>query len=191
MKKFDLKEILISIGLVILGALLIFFADKVTTAMSIAIGICIIGLAIYNAVGFFRKTKTSLYLFLAIIELAIGIFFVAKSDFLKEGITYLFGFYILIASLAELFEAIKISKATDENMLPSYILAGLGILISIFCFTTKIIVPDMFLKMFGVLIAVFGIVHLISMAMIGSLKVRIEKADNLIETTAREVDDED
>lgn len=170
MSKLKTKEVIVSGLLIVLGVCLILYADKVTSALSIMLGVSLIVMGLINAVSYFKETKSSVNLVLGTIEMAVGIFLIVKSSFLKEFISFIIGIYILLSSIAKLVEAIDIQKETGKNQTRSIVLSAIGMGIAILCGIGKIIVPDMFLKLIGLLILIYGVIDIINMFMLNKNK---------------------
>ncbi len=170
MNKLKTKEIILSGVLIVLGISLIIYADKVTSALSIIIGVALIVMGLINAVSYFKETKSSASLILGTVEMAIGIFLIVKSSFLKEFISFIIGVYILLSSIAKLVEAIDIQKETGYSQKRSIILSAIGMGIAILCGIGKIIVPDMFLKLIGLLVLIYGIINIVNLFILNKTK---------------------
>ena len=170
MSKLKTKEVIVSGLLIVLGVCLIIYADKVTSALSIMLGVSLIVMGIINAVSYFKETKSSVNLVLGTIEMAVGIFLIVKSSFLKEFISFIIGVYILLSSIAKLVEAIDIQKETGVSQKRSIILSAIGIGLAILCGIGKIIVPDMFLKLIGFLILIYGIIDIVNLFILNKHK---------------------
>ena len=170
MNKLKTKEIFLSAIIIVLGLCLILYADKVTNALSIMVGIGLIVAGIVNAVSYFKETKSSASLILGTVEMAIGIFLIVKASFLKEFISFIIGVYILLSSISKLVEAIDIQKETGYSQKKSIILSAIGIGLAILCGIGKLIVPDLFLKLIGVIILIYGIVNIINLFILDKSK---------------------
>ena len=177
MNKLKTKEIVLSGVLIILGVCLIIYADKVTSALSIMIGVALIVMGLINAVSYFKETKSSASLILGTVEMAIGIFLIVKSSFLKEFISFIIGVYILLSSISKLVEAIDIQKETGISQKRSILLSAVGMGIAILCGIGKLIVPDMFLKLIGLLILLYGVINIVNLFILKKKK----KENNLVE----------
>ena len=135
-----------------------------------SIGVALIVMGLINAVSYFKETKSSASLILGTVEMAIGIFLIVKSSFLKEFISFIIGVYILLSSIAKLVEAIDIQKETGYSQKRSIILSAIGMGIAILCGIGKIIVPDMFLKLIGLLILIYGIINIVNLFILNKTK---------------------
>ena len=160
-----------------MGVCLIIYADKVTSALSIMIGVALIVMGLINAVSYFKETKSSASLILGTVEMAIGIFLIVKSSFLKEFISFIIGVYILLSSISKLVEAIDIQKETGISQKRSILLSAVGMGIAILCGIGKLIVPDMFLKLIGLLILLYGVINIVNLFILNKNK----KENNLVE----------
>ena len=150
---------LINIILLALGICLVIWADKVTSLISIAIGITFIVCAAYNFIAWYRvenrriSDNTKL---LSAIALAIaGTFLIVQNGFIKEIISIFVGVFLLIESIFRLQDALN-SKKYNPNYQNSIILALVGIVCGALCVFGKIIVPDLMMQALGVLLIIFA-----------------------------------
>lgn len=154
---------LINIILLALGICLVIWADKVTSLISIAIGITFIVCAAYNFIAWYRvenrriSDNTKL---LSAIALAIaGTFLIVQNGFIKEIISIFVGVFLLIESIFRLQDALN-SKKYNPNYQNSIILALVGIVCGALCVFGKIIVPDLMMQALGVLLIIFAFVDM-------------------------------
>lgn len=154
---------LINIILLALGICLVIWADKVTSLISIAIGITFIVCAAYNFIAWYRvenrriSDNTKL---LSAIALAIaGTFLIVQNGFIKEIISIFVGVFLLIESIFRLQDALN-SKKYNPNYQNSIILALVGIVCGALCVFGRIIVPDLMMQALGVLLIIFAFVDM-------------------------------
>ncbi len=154
---------LINIILLALGICLVIWADKVTSLISIAIGVTFIVCAAYNFIAWYRvenrriSDNTKL---LSAIALAIaGTFLIVQNGFIKEIISIFVGVFLLIESIFRLQDALN-SKKYNPNYQNSIILALVGIVCGALCVFGRIIVPDLMMQALGVLLIIFAFVDM-------------------------------
>jgi len=154
---------LINIILLALGICLVIWADKVTSLISIAIGITFIVCAAYNFIAWYRVENRSISdntKLLSAIALAIaGTFLIVQNGFIKEIISIFVGVFLLIESIFRLQDALN-SKKYNPNYQNSIILALVGIVCGALCVFGRIIVPDLMMQALGVLLIIFAFVDM-------------------------------
>ena len=171
MKKQILSEILMNVCILILGVCLTVWADKVTTLVSILLGILAIIYGISAFVSYFsnkdRVFNDNMEFIFGIVVLVIGGILIFKVDFLKELVSFVIGIYILLSSILRLIETIKLSKKLNVKMTISIILSIIGIVIGIMCITFKFLFPDVIVTYIGVLLIIYSIINIINLLIIG------------------------
>lgn len=149
----------INIIMLALGICLLIWADKVTTMISIIIGVTFLVYAAYNLIAYFRIENRSISdqaKLISGIALAIaGIFLVTQSDFLKELISVFIGVFILVESILRLQDVLA-SKNVNPNYKNSLGLAIIGVVCGALCIFGKIVIPDLILQVLGVLLIIFA-----------------------------------
>lgn len=150
----------INIIMLALGICLLIWADKVTTMISIIIGVTFLVYAAYNLIAYFRVENRSLAdqaKLISGIALAIaGIFLVTQSDFLKELISIFIGLFILVESILRLQDVLA-SKNVNPNYKNSLGLAIIGVACGALCIFGKIVIPDLIFQVLGVILIIFAL----------------------------------
>ena len=170
MKKIEVKgarkvktfsmPISINVILLALGICLLIWADKVTSFISIAIGILFLVYAAYNFIAWYRVENRNMSdnakLITAIALGVAGAFLIIEKDFLKELISIVLGIFLLIESIFRLQDALN-SKKFNPNYKNALILAIIGVVCGALCIFGKIIVPDLVVQVLGVLLIIFAV----------------------------------
>jgi len=170
MKKIEVKgarkvktfsmPISINVILLALGICLLIWADKVTSFISIAIGILFLVYAAYNFIAWYRVENRNMSdnakLITAIALGVAGAFLIIEKDFLKELISIVLGIFLLIESIFRLQDALN-SKKFNPNYKNALILAIIGVVCGTLCIFGKIIVPDLVVQVLGVLLIIFAV----------------------------------
>lgn len=170
MKKIEVKgarkvktfsmPISINVILLALGVCLLIWADKVTSFISIAIGVLFLVYAVYNFIAWYRVENRNMgdnaKLITAIALGVSGAFLIIEKDFLKELISIVLGIFLLIESIFRLQDALN-SKKFNPNYKNALILAIIGVVCGALCIFGKIIVPDLVVQVIGVLLIIFAV----------------------------------
>ncbi len=169
MKNNKINEVLMYICILLLGVILIVWADKVTNTVSILLGILAIIYAASKIIYYFKNKERviadNLELIYAIIILVIGLVLIIKVNFLKELISFIIGIYILLSSIIKLSENINLGKSLNTKLTGPVILSILGILIGILCIAGKFILPNAIVIYIGIMLIVYSIISIISLIM--------------------------
>ena len=170
MKKEIGNEIIMNIGILLLGICLTLWADKVTNLVSILLGIIAVVYAVYGFIGYFRNKERqivdNLQLIYAITMLVIGGILIFKVDFLKELVSFIIGIYILLSSIIRLQEVIQVGKDLNTKVTSSIILSLVGIFIGVMCIVGKFLVPDIIITYIGILLIIYSIINVVNLVMI-------------------------
>ena len=151
--------IIVDVILLILGVCLIIWADKVTNAISIAIGSLFILYALYNFIDYYRakpEEKHIVNLITGLAMLIAGIFLCTNTGFIKEALSFVVGTFIVIISLIRLQDSLKLRKSSSSYQLPLY-MAIIGVLAGTLMIIGKIFITDIFMQVIGVFIVIFAL----------------------------------
>lgn len=150
----------INIILLALGICLVIWADKVTSLISVALGVLFLVYAAYNFIAWYRVENRNVAdnakLITAIALAVAGGFLIIEKDFLKELISIILGIFLLIESIFRLQDALN-SKKYNPNYKNSLILAIIGVVCGALCVFGKIIIPDLMVQILGVLLIIFAV----------------------------------
>lgn len=150
----------INIILLALGICLVIWADKVTSLISVALGVLFLVYAVYNFIAWYRVENRNVAdnakLITAIALTVAGGFLIIEKDFLKELISIILGIFLLIESIFRLQDALN-SKKYNPNYKNSLILAIIGVVCGALCVFGKIIIPDLMVQILGVLLIIFAV----------------------------------
>ena len=149
----------VNIIMLILGICLLIWADKVVNGISMAIGSLFILYALYNFVAFFRADKKSSEVARLITGIAMviaGIFLITQTNFIKELISFVVGVFIIIESMFRLQDALKIRSLNKDLAKWPLILSCISLVCGVLCILGKLLVPDIFLQILGVMLIVFS-----------------------------------
>ena len=151
--------VIVDVILLILGVCLIIWADKVTNAISIAIGSLFILYALYNFIDYYRAKPGEKHIVNLITGLAMliaGIFLCTNTGFIKEALSFVVGAFIVIISLIRLQDSLKLRKSSSSYQLPLY-MAIIGVLAGTLMILGKIFITDIFMQVIGVFIVIFAL----------------------------------
>ena len=167
MKKSMISEILMYLCVLLLGVSLIIWADKVTSAVSIMLGILTVLYALVIFVNYFRNKERglsdNLQLVVAIVIALLGFVLIFRVDFLKELISFVIGIYIILSSIIKLSDAINIYKRTNLNNKGAIITSVILIIIGLMCIVGKFIIADMMVKFLGFMLVLYSIISIINL----------------------------
>ena len=167
----------LNVILLALGICLLIWADKVTTLISVAVGVLFLVCGFYNFIAWYRVENRNVTdnakLFTAIALAIAGGFLIIEQDFLKELISIIVGIFLLIESIFRLQDALN-SKNYNPNYKNSLILAGIGVVCGALCIFGKIIIPDLMIQILGVLLIIFAVADMTGGIMVAKSAKTVE-----------------
>lgn len=170
MKNKKISDVVLIICMLILGLLLIVWADKVTNIFSITLGILAIVYGIISFVNYFKikdKTFGNMLTFVyGIFILVLGFILVFRVDFLKELISFIIGIYILLSSLLKLHEVLLLQKNDNIKLTSSIVIVLIGVLLGILCILGKFLIPDMIVTFIGIILVIYSIMFIVNMVLL-------------------------
>lgn len=157
--------ILANLTLLVLGICMILWHGTIIDIISKVIGVIFIIYALYCFIAYIRieeKRNSDLPTLISGIALTIvGIFFFTQSELLSQFISFVVGAFITIISLLHLQDVLA-TKAVNRHYKASLILTLIGLLAGLACIFGKILIPDSFVIIMGVTLAVFSIADIAS-----------------------------
>lgn len=167
-----IAPILIDIALLILGICLLVWADKVTSFISITIGIVFAIYGLYNFIDYYRSKEENRHISSIITGLALiiaGIFLCVQTDFIKESISFIVGIFIIIISLIRLQDALTY-RSYGPNYRWPMLLSIIGIAAGVLCVIGKIMISNVFIQILGVMLIIFAISNIANSILIDKIK---------------------
>ncbi len=156
-------SISINLAVMIIGICLAIWADKVTNLISIIIGLLLVLIAAYYVIDFIRDknredgdrevSKIIAAIFLSI----IGCLLIANASFIKEFISIVVGLCLAISGLSKLHDALDLRKSNPEEFKKPLLFAILSVVFGALCILGKLVVPDLMLRILGVMMILFSI----------------------------------
>lgn len=150
---------LIDIIMLALGITLLIWADKVVNGISMAIGGLFILYAVYNFIAYLRSEKKAAdttKLIAGIAMVIAGIFLISQTGFIKEIISFIVGAFIIIASMIRLQDSFKLRRINKEAAKIPLVLSSISLVCGVLCILGKILIPDIFLQILGVMLIIFS-----------------------------------
>ena len=150
---------LIDVIMLVLGITLLIWADKVVNGISIVIGSIFILYATYNFIAYFRSDKKSADIAKLIAGIAMiiaGGFLIMQTNFIKEIISFIVGIFIIFESMVKLQDSLKLRKINKEAAKTPLILSAVSLACGVLCIFGKILIPDIFLQILGVMLIIFS-----------------------------------
>ncbi len=157
--------ILANLTLLVLGICMILWHGTIIDIISKVIGVIFIIYALYCFIAYIRieeKRNSDLPTLISGIALTIvGIFFFTQSDLISQFISFVVGAFVTIISLLHLQDVLA-TKAVNRHYKASLILSLIGLLAGLACIFGKILIPDSFVIIMGVALAVFSVADIAS-----------------------------
>ncbi|MBO4855279.1 DUF308 domain-containing protein [Candidatus Saccharibacteria bacterium] len=154
-----LAPVLIDIIMLILGISLLIWADKIVNGISMAIGGLFVLYAAYNFIAFYRsdkKASDSTKLIAGIAMVIAGIFLITQTSFIKDIISFVVGIFIIFESMIRLQDSLKLRKLNKDAAKIPLISSCISLVCGVLCIMGKILIPDIFLQILGVMLIIFS-----------------------------------
>lgn len=154
-----LAPALIDIIMLILGISLLIWADKIVNGISMAIGGLFVLYAAYNFIAFYRsdkKASDSTKLIAGIAMVIAGIFLITQTSFIKDIISFVVGIFIIFESMIRLQDSLKLRKLNKDAAKIPLISSCISLVCGVLCIMGKILIPDIFLQILGVMLIIFS-----------------------------------
>ena len=175
------KNILKSIIFLVLGALLVAYANQVVTLLSIVLGISLIGYGIILTIVNYYETKSqnntsSATLVFGILSIIFGILFIILADSISQFIQYVLGALILYMGIEKLITALMTPKIGKHNT--SLIIAILIMLAGLY----TILVSHIEVQIVGILLMIYSILEIVDYVSIKKVKHDISNEEEKVDT---------
>ena len=189
MDKFFKSSLLSSIGLVILGILLIFQSEATIISISYIIGAILIAIGVVAILKFIKNMNTEkrneLDTIYGIVSVILGIVVITNPEGIASIIPFIIGFIIIISSATKFQYSLEL-KAHNNNLWKSTMaLSILTILCGILLIFNPFQGAVYITKVVGILILLYGILDIVSTFMI---KKTVTKIQNAIEENITEAE---
>lgn len=158
-----LAPIAFNIILLVIGVCLTIWADKVTNLISMILGILLLFVATYYVLDYFRDTnredgdKEISKLISAVFLAIVGTFFISNVEFIKDFISLIVGAGFAISGLSGLHDALDLKKSNPKEYKKPLIFAILSVIFGALCILGKLAVPDLMLRILGVMMVLFSV----------------------------------
>ena len=133
--------------------------DKIVNGISMAIGGLFILYAAYNFIAFYRsdkKASDSTKLIAGIAMVIAGIFLITQTSFIKDIISFVVGIFIIFESMIRLQDSLKLRKLNKDAAKIPLISSCISLICGVLCIMGKILIPDIFLQILGVMLIIFS-----------------------------------
>ncbi len=153
-----LAPLIVDVILLAFGAFLLIWADKVVNVISYAIGGLFLLYAVYNYIAFGRGEKKDYARLIAAIGMTIaGGFLIFRAGFIQEIISFIVGIILILSSMFRLQDALKLRKNNKEAAKWPLILAAVCLVCGVLCILGKVLIPNIFLQILGVMLIIFSV----------------------------------
>lgn len=173
--------ILVDVIMLAIGICLLLWADKVISAISIAIGAIFILYSVYNFIDYGRaqsKKASDTTKIITAVALAIaGIFLITQSGFVIEMISFIIGIFIIIESMLHLQDALLIRK-TNPNFKTPMALSLIGLACGVLCILGKLLIPNVVMQILGAMLIIFAFVDIFGVSLTNKKVASPSKTEN-------------
>lgn len=191
LKKLFRNYMLLSSICIILGIALIVDPGFFTHAISYTIGGLSIGVGVVNILRFVTKGEEreqfTSSLFRGIVLCVIGIFLIAKPDFIFNVISFAFGFYMLFSGIVSITDSVDI-KNGGGNWVPSLVLSLLTSVLGMVILLNPLAPVNLAVRLLGIALLVSGVTNLMSSL---SGNYQLKSIEKQVKKSAKSITDKD
>ncbi len=162
-KKINLfGAISINIVLLALGLCLVVWADKVTSIISIVLGVILFIIATYYVIDYIKDSKREdkdgeiSKIISAIFLGLIGAFLIYNNGFIKEFISIIVGAGLVLFGLSGISSAVEFKKIDHSAYTKGLVFGAISTIAGALCILGCLIVPDLMLQILGVMMIIFS-----------------------------------
>ena len=170
--------------IIALGVCLIAWAGQFTSIISIVIGILFGLYGLYDILAYLRAKESNRDIsrvIAGITLLAGGAFLILQNGFIKDFISVFVGICIIVESLSKFQDTMALKSAGFKDYKRPLIFSIIGIVCGVLCVVGKIIVPNLFLQILGVMMIIFSVSNIVTANILGkndtAAKTRSAAAD--------------
>lgn len=170
--------------IIALGVCLIAWAGQFTSIISIIIGILFGLYGLYDILAYLRAKESNRDISRVIAGIALlagGAFLILQNGFIKDFISVFVGICIIVESLSKLQDTMALKSAGFKDYKRPLIFSIIGIVCGVLCVVGKIIVPNLFLQILGVMMIIFSVSNIVTANILGkndtATKTRSAAAD--------------
>lgn len=170
--------------IIALGVCLIAWAGQFTSIISIVIGILFGLYGLYDILAYLRAKESNRDISRVIAGIALlagGAFLILQNGFIKDFISVFVGICIIVESLSKLQDTMALKSAGFKDYKRPLIFSIIGIVCGVLCVVGKIIVPNLFLQILGVMMIIFSVSNIVTANILGkndtAAKTRSAAAD--------------
>ena len=170
--------------IIALGVCLIAWAGQFTSIISIIIGILFGLYGLYDILAYLRAKESNRDISRVIAGIALlanGAFLILQNNFIKDFISVFVGICIIVESLSKFQDTMALKSAGFKDYKRPLIFSIIGIVCGVLCVVGKIIVPNLFLQILGVMMIIFSVSNIVTANILGkndtATKTRSAAAD--------------
>lgn len=170
--------------IIALGVCLIAWAGQFTSIISIVIGILFGLYGLYDILAYLRAKESNRDISRVIAGIALlagGAFLILQNGFIKDFISVFVGICIIVESLSKFQDTMALKSAGFKDYKRPLIFSIIGIVCGVLCVVGKIIVPNLFLQILGVMMIIFSVSNIVTANILGkndtATKTRSAAAD--------------
>ncbi|MCI8568892.1 MAG: hypothetical protein HFJ11_02795 [Bacilli bacterium] len=176
------SSILGSIGLIVLGTLLVFQSEATIISISYIIGGILVAIGALAILRFIRnskeKVKRDLDIVYGIVTIILGIIVIRSPHAIASIIPFIIGFIIIINSATKLQYSFELKKNNNDLWKSTMILAFITTICGLILILNPFKGAEFITKIVGILILIYSILDIISTI---TIKNTVNKIHNAIE----------
>ena len=176
------SSILGSIGLIVLGMLLVFQSEATIISISYIIGVILVAIGALAILRFIKnakeKGKRDLDIVYGIVTIILGIIVIRSPHAIASIIPFIIGFIIIINSATKLQYSFELKKNNNDLWKSTMILAFITTICGLILILNPFKGAEFITKIVGILILIYSILDIVSTI---TIKNTVNKIHNAIE----------
>lgn len=182
MSKFFRSSILGSIGMAILGILLIFYSEITIVSISYVIGAILIAIGVLALLKFVqaynRSSRNELDIVYGIVSVILGIIVITNPEAIASIIPFVVAIIIIISSATKLQYSLELKKNDNELWKSTMIISIISMLCGVLLIFNPFKGAVMFTRVVGILVLIYALLDISSTI---SIKRSVKQIHNAIE----------
>ena len=160
-------ELIRAIVIIVFSIFLVINAQDLSNTISVIIGI-IIAVSSVGELLTYIKIKDKALIINGIIGIIVGLIIAFNETLLKNVFSFVMGIFIILDCIKRWNECNIYVTEKNNKVLIYKVFLILGIILGLVCILGKFIIPDMIIRLIGIVLFIYGIIELINFFIIGT-----------------------
>lgn len=160
-------ELIRALVIIVFSIFLVINAQDLSNTISVIIGI-IIAVSSVGELLTYIKIKDKALIINGIIGIIVGLIIAFNETLLKNVFSFVMGIFIILDCIKRWKECNIYVTEKNNKVLIYKVFLILGIILGLVCILGKFIIPDMIIRLIGIVLFIYGIIEFINFFIIGT-----------------------